>query len=150
MPITLNSVESITAECSHDRLATVVRVTYANTPDGSTEAVEARAPQSVQRFGEIVREIAAPWLQRNVDAEELATRTLRRDGRPVWIITAEITLDESEQPGQRVDVDHPTSPVVGSALIQSATHDESTNRTELVAEIPAGQAPTVTVQRLLN
>lgn len=145
----LVTVETIEASSARAELATLARVTFAR--DWSTgqprQSMTLRAPEAVERYGEIWVDLDLPAIRTARDALAIGSARLAELARPRWAITA--TADArvlTVAPGQGLAIEHPWMPP-GIALVTGVDRDRQRGMLSVSATMPAGPAPRIDLVR---
>lgn len=138
-------VGSLTASWSLDDIATQVRVLFAW--DAAAERYQGsallRAPSAIATYGEITREIDAPWLVTASQAVDRGTRELKHVGRPRWRYRTRVP--GVVYPGQRVVVDDSAAPRSGLFAVLESRAKLSEEKSTVVLDVLSGAEPYVQV-----
>ena len=143
----VRELDDVSAESTSQTLATVLRVTYAadaaaGKPRG---ALTVEAPEAIERYGRIERDLSMPWVRTGRDATEIATRRLERLARPEWRIDATTAWrDQPWAPGDTITLGHPRVPG-GDAVITGLDADPDSQRLVITLRLAAGDTPRVEV-----
>jgi len=139
------------ASCNLDAIATAVVINFDWQDDKALQSIEVDAPDAIEEYGRREFVLDAHWLSDPRGGYDVAVRMLRQFARPVWNVTASGVRPTSRlrrlAVGQTVEVDHPSLPVSGAALVLSCESDPFTDYCAIAVEIPAGVDPRVRLVR---
>lgn len=137
-----STAAGLTARSSQADIVTALRVLYDYDGGKPRRAVQFQAPEAIEEYGVIERELEARWLRSSRQAIDLGTRVLGYKSQPVWQISWSAN-GIAIPPGVYVDMDHPRSPVQGAMLIMDAEVNVSSFTSHVVAEVASGSAKEV-------
>lgn len=140
----------LVARAERDDMATVLRVLhdYDWAAQKHRQALQIEAPEAIERYGRIEREIDAGWLHSARLANQLAERLLGWMARPVWTISWGGDIAAPLNPGDWVALSHPSSPVSGAHRLIRSDLDMDRGRVAMAIQSPVGPAPTLSAARL--
>lgn len=138
--ITQRQAAKVSAEADHSHLATVLVVEYDY--DWSTQAYRRtatlRAPEAVERYGEIEATLQLGWIHAPGLALETATRWLQYRARPRWNLNATV-LAAGHAIGADLFVSHAHSTMSAGVIAKIGKGDlnENINLMALAGDVPA-------------
>ena len=133
--------DRFTATASLPDVYTRLQLTYhANWATGFDKSSIQLQSESAEDYGVIEKTISCPWIQSSAYAEYHAQKLIEWYGSPIWKISAQ--SKNKIQPGLRVSIDHPYSPVSAATVIDISSDDRST---EIIAVATSGGAGAVSV-----
>lgn len=142
--------EGLVARTQRDSMATVLRVLhdYDWAAQKHRQALQIEAPEAIERYGRIEREIDAGWLHSARQANLLAERLLSWMARPIWSISWGGDQATPLNPGDWIDMAHPASPVTGTHRLIVSDLDMDRGRVAMAIQAPVGPAPVLSAARL--
>lgn len=140
------SATSVESEAQLSQVINDLTIEYAADDSGPTAALRLESAESIRTFGRRRDTLRAPWIASARVADAVGRRHLQRRARPTWV-TQIADLPEALRVGDTVDVQHPTTPHAGPALITSADRALGASTTSVAVSVPAGTTLSV---RLIN